>query len=144
MKHLYATSLVSAKKPQILYCIPMRILFLSFFILFFPSLLIRDLIKTNDGSIISGKITKFDKESISLKTEFAGTIKIERDKVLSVDSDEDFSIKLKSGEKALGSLTKDAKKIEIVENEDKKIVEFSEVSSISPKGVKLPVENVSP
>ena len=85
----------------------MRILFLSFFILFFPSLLLGDLIKTNDGSIISGKITKFDKESISLKTEFAGTIKIERDKVLSVDSDEDFSIKLKSGEKASGSLTKD-------------------------------------
>ena len=137
MKHLY-TSLVSAKKPQILYYIPMRILFLSFFILFFPSLLLGDLIKTNDGSIISGKITKFDKESISLKTEFAGTIKIERDKVLSVDSDEDFSIKLKSGEKASGSLTKDAKKIEIVENEDKTIVEFSEVSSISPKGVKLP------
>ena len=45
---------------------------------------------------------------------------------------------LKAEKKASGSLTKDAKKIEIVENEDKKIVEFSEVSSISPKGLKLP------
>ena len=96
-------------------------------------------LKINDGSIVSGMITKFDKDTISLKTEFAGTIKIERDKVLSVDSKEDFSIKLKGGKKALGSLTRDAKKINIVEDKDKKVVGFSEVLSISPK-VEKPLE----
>ena len=90
---------------QILYHFPMRNLFLFLSIIFFPSFSFGDLIKINDGSIVSGKITKFDKDTISLKTEFAGTIKIERDKVLSVDSKEDFSIKLKGGKKALGSLT---------------------------------------
>ena len=117
----------------------MRNLFLFLSIIFFPSISFGDLIKINDGSIISGKITKFDKDTISLKTEFAGTIKIERDKVLSVDSKEDFSIKLKGGKKALGSLTRDAKKINIVEDEDKKVVGFSEVLSISPK-VEKPLE----
>ena len=117
----------------------MRNLFLFLSIIFFPSFSFGDLIKINDGSIVSGKITKFDKDTISLKTEFAGTIKIERDKVLSVDSKEDFSIKLKGGKKALGSLTRDAKKINIVEDEDKKVVGFSEVLSISPK-VEKPLE----
>ena len=95
----------------------MRNLFLFLSIIFFPSFSFGDLIKINDGSIVSGKITKFDKDTISLKTEFAGTIKIERDKVLSVDSKEDFSIKLKGGKKALGSLTRDAKKINIIRKE---------------------------
>ena len=117
----------------------MRNLFLFLSIIFFPSISFGDLIKINDGSIISGKITKFDKDTISLKTEFAGTIKIERDKVLSVDSKEDFSIKLKGGKKALGSLTRDAKKINIVDDKDKKVVGFSEVLSISPK-VEKPLE----
>lgn len=117
----------------------MRNLFLFLSIIFFPSFSFGDLIKINDGSIISGKITKFDKDTISLKTEFAGTIKIERDKVLSVDSKEDFSIKLKGGKKALGSLTRDAKKINIVDDKDKKVVGFSEVLSISPK-VEKPLE----
>ena len=117
----------------------MRNLFLFLSITFFPSFSYGDLIKINDGSIISGKITKFDKDTISLKTEFAGTIKIERDKVFSVDSKEDFSIKLKGGKKALGSLTRDAKKINIVDDKDKKVVGFSEVLSISPK-VEKPLE----
>ena len=117
----------------------MRNLFLFLSITFFPSFSYGDLIKINDGSIISGRITKFDKDTISLKTEFAGTIKIERDKVLSVDSKEDFSIKLKGGKKALGSLTRDAKKINIVQDKDKKVVGFSEVLSISPK-VEKPLE----
>ena len=117
----------------------MRNLFLFLSIIFFPSISFGDLIKINDGSIVSGMITKFDKDTISLKTEFAGTIKIERDKVLSVDSKEDFSIKLKGGKKALGSLTRDAKKINIVEDKDKKVVGFSDVLSISPK-VEKPLE----
>ena len=91
----------------------MRNLFIFFLVVFFPSFSFGDLIKINDGSIISGKITKFDKDTISLKTNFAGIIKIERDKVLSVDSEEDFYIELKGGKKVLGSLTRDAKKINI-------------------------------
>ena len=117
----------------------MRNLFIFFLVVFFPSFSFGDLIKINDGSIISGKITKFDKDTISLKTNFAGIIKIERDKVLSVDSEEDFYIELKGGKKVLGSLTRDAKKINIIEDKNKKVEGFSEVLSISPK-VEKPLE----
>ena len=95
-----------------------------------------DLIKVEDGSMISGKVTGFDAKTISLKTDFAGTIKIDRDKVVSIKSKEVFSLKLKGRKNASGSISSDGKKIRIAEDKGVSSIDFSEVVSISPKSAK--------
>ena len=97
-----------------------------------------DLIKIEDGSMISGKVTGFDAKTISLKTDFAGTIKIDRDKVVSIKSKEVFSLKLKGGKNASGSISSDGKKIRIAEDKNVSSIDFSEVVSINPVSAKIP------
>tara|TARA_Y100000766_G_C18898206_1_gene602033 strand:+ start:1007 stop:2017 length:1011 start_codon:yes stop_codon:yes gene_type:complete len=97
-----------------------------------------DLIVVEGGSMISGKVIGFDTDNIIIKTDFAGTIKIDRGKILSVQSKEVFSLKLKGGKKASGSISFNGKKIRIAEDKNVSSIDFSEVVSITPKSEKIP------
>ena len=88
--------------------------------------------------MISGKVIGFDTDNIIIKTDFAGTIKIDRGKILSVQSKEVFSLKLKGGKKASGSISFNGKKIRIAEDKNVSSIDFSEVVSITPKSEKIP------
>ncbi len=57
-----------------------------------------------NGDRVSGQIEKLDKEKLSLKTEFAGTIQIDWKKVAQLESDKEYDVEADSGQKIRGKL----------------------------------------
>ena len=58
---------------------------LIFSALVLSSSVIADVLKISDGSRLSGKIIKVEDGTISLKTTYAGTIKVKQSEVLSFE-----------------------------------------------------------
>lgn len=58
---------------------------------------VADIVITNDGARLTGEITKIDKGVIHLKTSYAGTLKIDQEKVASFESEAPLVLRLKSG-----------------------------------------------
>jgi len=54
---------------------------------------------------ISGKILKFDEKELTIQTQFAGDVRIKRDGILSISTDEVVQLTLKNGERRAAKLT---------------------------------------
>jgi len=63
-----------------------------------------DVVLLTNGDRVSGEIEKLDKEKLSLKTEFAGTIQIDWKKVAQLESDKEYDVEASSGQKIRGKL----------------------------------------
>lgn len=63
-----------------------------------------DVVLLANGDRVSGVIEKLDKEKLSFKTEFAGTIQIEWKKVVQLESDKEYEVEADSGRKVRGKL----------------------------------------
>ena len=63
-----------------------------------------DVVLLSNGDRVSGVIEKLDKEKLSLKTEFAGTIQIDWKKVAQLESDKEYDVEADSGQKIRGKL----------------------------------------
>ena len=66
-------------------------------ILFFSVNLLADEVKTEDGSVLIGKITKVHNGQIYLKTNYAGLLIIDADKVASYSTDEVVQYRTEAG-----------------------------------------------
>ena len=77
----------------------MRLLFLL--LLFISFIINADEVKIHDGSVIIGKITKVHKKKIHIKTDFAGSITIDIDKVEYFTTDEKVTYRTGPGKEAI-------------------------------------------
>lgn len=63
----------------------------------FTTLSFGDIIETADGARLVGKITSINEQVVVLETAYAGTIKINQDRVSSITTDEELTVRLESG-----------------------------------------------
>jgi putative salt-induced outer membrane protein YdiY len=82
-------------------------------ILLFPQLAIADQIVLKNGDRITGAIVKSDGQTLTLKSEFAGTLSIPMNAIVRISSDQQLHVVTKEGKTVVGSLSADAEKVEI-------------------------------
>jgi putative salt-induced outer membrane protein len=96
---------------------------LTFFvlILMFAQWAVADQVVLKNGDRITGSIVKSDGKSLTLKSEFAGTLTIPMDAVVQISSDQQLHVVTREGQIVVGALVVDGNKLE-VRNADKGIV----------------------
>ncbi|HWA08668.1 MAG TPA: DUF481 domain-containing protein [Opitutaceae bacterium] len=73
--------------------------------LFLHSRLAADVVETQNGARIVGKITKIDAGSVVLDTDYAGTVTVKQGAVKSITTDNPVAVRLKSGTRTEGQIT---------------------------------------
>ena len=67
--------------------------------------LFADTVETKNGSRLVGKVTKIDGGSVSVSTDFAGTITVKQDDVVAINTDAPVAIRLASGTRIDGKVS---------------------------------------
>jgi len=117
----------------------MRLSFLLILsIIAFSSSAIADVLKISDGSRLSGKIIKVEDGTISLKTTYAGTIKVKQSEVLSFETEEPVSANLKGGKTVTGAVESKGDKVRIGKKDSHGLVNLSQILSLKPDPGKDP------
>jgi putative salt-induced outer membrane protein YdiY len=115
---------------------------LSFFLILsliaFSSSVIADVLKISDGSRLFGKIIKVEDGTISLKTKYAGTIKVKQSEVLSFETEDPVLANLKGGKTVTGSVESKGDKVRIGEENSLGLVNLSQILSLKPDPGKEP------
>ncbi|MFL2479286.1 MAG: YdiY family protein [Verrucomicrobiales bacterium] len=112
------------------------LLICSFIVL--SSSVIADVLKISDGSRLSGKIIKVKDGIISLKTTYAGTIKVKQSEVLSFETEDPVLANLKGGKIVTGSVKSKGDKVRIGEEKSQALVSLSQILSLKPDPGKDP------
>ena len=117
----------------------MRLSFLLILsIIAFSSSAIADVLKISDGSRLSGKIIKVEDGTISLKTTYAGTIKVKQSEVLSFETEEPVLANLKGGKTVTGAVESKGYKVRIGKKDSHGLVNLSQILSLKPDPGKDP------
>jgi len=117
----------------------MRLSFLLILsIIAFSSSAIADVLKISDGSRLSGKIIKVEDGTISLKTTYAGTIKVKQSEVLSFETEEPVLANLKGGKTVTGAVESKGDKVRIGKKDSHGLVNLSQILSLKPDPGKDP------
>tara|TARA_Y100000588_G_scaffold376656_1_gene454720 strand:- start:1735 stop:2745 length:1011 start_codon:yes stop_codon:yes gene_type:complete len=117
----------------------MRLSFLLILsIIAFSSSVIADVLKISDGSRLYGKITKVEDGTISLKTTYAGTIKVKQSEVLSFETEDPVLANLKGGKILTGAVESKGDKVRIGEENSLGLVNLSQILSLKPDPGKEP------
>jgi len=74
---------------------------------------IADQVVLKNGDRITGTIVKSDGKSLTLKSEFAGTVDIPMEAIVQISSDQQLHVVTKEGQTLVGLLSADANKLEI-------------------------------
>ena len=104
----------------------------------FSSSVIADVLKISDGSRLYGKITKVEDGTISLKTTYAGTIKVKQSEVLSFETEDPVLANLKGGKTLTGAVESKGDKVRIGEENSLGLVNLSQILSLKPDPGKEP------
>lgn len=89
-----------------------RLMFIAS-ILLFSHFAIADQVVLKNGDRISGAIVKSDGKSLTLKSEFAGTVTIPMDAIVQISSDQPLHVATREGQTVVGTLAADGNKLEI-------------------------------
>ena len=117
----------------------MRLSFLLILsIIAFSSSVIADVLKISDGSRLFGKIIKVEDGTISLKTTYAGTIKVKQSEVLSFETEDPVLANLKGGKILTGAVESKGDKVRIGEENSLGLVNLSQILSLKPDPGKEP------
>lgn len=81
--------------------------------LLFSHYAIADQVVLKNGDRISGAIVKSDGKSLTLKSEFAGTLTIPMDAIVQISSDQQLHVVTREGQTVVGALAVDANKLEV-------------------------------
>tara|TARA_Y100001960_G_scaffold141027_1_gene149253 strand:- start:3349 stop:4359 length:1011 start_codon:yes stop_codon:yes gene_type:complete len=104
----------------------------------FSSSVIADVLKISDGSRLFGKIIKVEDGTISLKTTYAGTIKVKQSEVLSFETEDPVLANLKGGKILTGAVESKGDKVRIGEENSLGLVNLSQILSLKPDPGKEP------
>ena len=104
----------------------------------FSSSVIADVLKISDGSRLFGKIIKVEDGTISLKTTYAGTIKVKQSEVLSFETEDPVLANLKGGKTLTGAVESKGNKVRIGEENSLGLVNLSQILSLKPDPGKEP------
>jgi len=104
----------------------------------FSSSVIADVLKISDGSRLFGKIIKVEDGTISLKTTYAGTIKVKQSVVLSFETEDPVLANLKGGKTLTGAVESKGDKVRIGEENSLGLVNLSQILSLKPDPGKEP------
>ena len=104
----------------------------------FSSSVIADVLKISDGSRLFGKIIKVEDGTISLKTTYAGTIKVKQSEVLSFETEDPVLANLKGGKTLSGAVESKGDKVRIGEENSLGLVNLSQILSLKPDPGKEP------
>ncbi len=63
-----------------------------------------DHVETKDGGMLTGTITQITKDTLTLNTDYAGKITLQRDKILGFSSEQPLSVRLNSGTTLSGTV----------------------------------------
>jgi len=102
-----------------------------FWVLLFSQLAIADQVVLKNGDRITGTIVKSDGKSLTLKSEFAGTVSIPMDAIVQISSDQQLHVVTKEGQTITGSVSADANKVEIVRSADKETLAVARGSVVA-------------
>jgi putative salt-induced outer membrane protein YdiY len=72
-----------------------------------------DEIRLKNGDRLTGIVARFDDKELTLKTDYAGDVKIKRDSVLSAETVEAVNVSLKDGQSLVGRMKLAEEKIEV-------------------------------
>ncbi len=91
---------------------------LSFFVLFLltifsPSLILGDVIELDNGSKIIGIIEKIGDGKVHIKTDFAGTLKIDMEHVTNLTSDDPLFVAFENGNRIYGKINSNKEQTQI-------------------------------
>ncbi len=75
------------------------------FLLATASILFADSVTTNDGSILNGTLSNYSTDAVTIQTDFAGAVTIQRAAIKEIRSSEQRYYRLSSGNTLLGGLT---------------------------------------
>ena len=87
-------------------------------LLVFSASLWADEVKLKNGNQLSGQITRLDEKELTLKTDFAGDIKIRREALASIATAEPVHVTLKDGQHLFGHLQLADAKLEVATKND--------------------------
>lgn len=87
--------------------------FILVFILFLCSNVFADQVIMTNGDRLTGKIVKKDGDSVTIQTEFAGTVKIKWSSVVQIITDEPLSVTLADGKTFQGKIETEEEKIKV-------------------------------
>jgi hypothetical protein len=94
-----------------------------------------DVITLMNGDRITGEILRLERGRLELKTDHAGTIDVEWDKIAGVEATRQFEVATSDGRRFLGSLGPSAARRVVIASQDTgTTLEMSEVTSIAPIG----------
>jgi putative salt-induced outer membrane protein YdiY len=72
-----------------------------------------DEVRLKNGDRLTGTVTRLDEKELTLKTEYAGDLKIKRDAVASVETADALNVSLKDGQNLVGRLKLGEGKVEV-------------------------------
>ncbi|MBM3759245.1 MAG: DUF481 domain-containing protein [Acidobacteria bacterium] len=72
-----------------------------------------DEVKLKNGDRLTGTVTRLDDKELTLKTEYAGDLKIKRDAIQSIETADALSVSLKDGQNLMGRLKLGEGKVEV-------------------------------
>ena len=87
-------------------------------LLVFSASLWADEVKLKNGNQLSGRIARLDDKELTLKTDFAGDIKIRRDALVSIATTDPVNVTLKDGQHLFGHLQLSDAKLEVATETD--------------------------
>ena len=94
-----------------------------------------DVVTLPNGDRITGEIVELERGRLEFKTDDAGTLMLEWDKIASLVATRQFEVVLVDGRRYLGSLGRgDARSLAVIESQQTTRLAMSEVTRISPIG----------
>lgn len=91
-----------------------------------------DEIHLGDGSIVRGTVTTIKEGSLTIKTDFAGDLKIPLDKITGVSTDAEQTITLKGGGTYTGRLQYVDGEQQVIEKDDPELLQISTLGEMVP------------
>jgi len=86
---------------------------MRFFLLVLAACCWADEVKLMNGDRLSGTVVRLDDKELTLKTEYAGDLKIKREAVASIETTEAVNVSLKDGQSLVGRLKLAEAKVEV-------------------------------
>lgn len=98
----------------------------------FPSLLALDRLQLANGDKLSGEVVKIEKDKLSFKTEYAGTIQVQWKQVSRLESEQEFQIEAENGWRSIGEVSREGEEFHVVSDDDSRTFEASRVVKLTP------------
>lgn len=76
-----------------------------------------DTVLVENGDALHGEIVKVEKRKLFLKTSYAGTIQIDWEQVVEIDSDARYEIEAETGRRYQGSVRREGEAVEVLEED---------------------------